>query len=240
MAGPRVRGRQRVPHEPPVPPGPGVERLIGNAQTNVPGSLTSALVRQPSGLLLLDEIEKAPPAIFNLFLTLLDEGHITDAFNKVVSARHTFVVATSNAGSEYIKSLVDQSVTGEELQKKVVDHVLSEHHFSPEFLNRFDGVVVYEPLTKEELLAVAKLMIGHISEQMKTKGIAIDFSPEVFVKVVDEGFDPALGARPMRRAIELSLGDFLAKAVIQGEIESGDSAVVSVHPETNSFILNKH
>ncbi len=218
----------------------GLERLIGNAQTNMPGSLTSALVRQPSGLLLLDEIEKAPPAIFNLFLTLLDEGHITDAFNKVVSARHTFVVATSNAGSEYIKSLVDQSITGEELQKKVIDHVLSEHHFSPEFLNRFDGVVVYEPLTKEELLSVAKLMIGHISEQMKTKGIAIDFSPEVFVKVVDEGFDPSLGARPMRRAIELSLGDFLAKAVIQGEIESGDTAVVSVHPETNSFILNKH
>jgi ATP-dependent Clp protease ATP-binding subunit ClpC len=215
----------------------GLERLIGNASTNTPGTLTTALQRQPSGLLLLDEIEKASPAIFNLFLSLLDEGKITDAFGKSVSARHTFVVATSNAGSEYIRSLVGQSVEGEQLQKQVLDHVLTEHLFSPEFLNRFDGVVVYEPLTEEELTGVARLMLSGVQAQMKEKGIALTFVDAVYTKVAHDGYDPALGARPMRRTIELTIGDMLAQALLRSEIKPGDEVLLTVDSSTANFVL---
>ncbi len=218
----------------------GLERLIGNASTNTPGTLTSALQKQPAGLLLLDEIEKATPAIFNLFLSLLDEGHITDAFGKTISARHTFVVATSNAGSEYIRSLVGQSVEGEEMQKKVLNHVLEAHLFSPEFLNRFDGVVVYQPLTEEELMGVAHLMLSGVATQMKEKGINLSFEEEVYVKVAHDGYDPALGARPMRRTIELSIGDLLAQSLLKGEIKPGDTILLSVDPSTGNFVLKQN
>src|SRR3990172_9326995 len=113
----------------------GLSRLIGSVQQNLPGALTTAIKNRPTSLLLLDEIEKAPPQIYNLLLTLLDEGFITDAFNRKIICQHLFVIATSNAGSEYIRQLVSQGITGDRLQKTVIDYVQKIGTFSPEFLN---------------------------------------------------------------------------------------------------------
>lgn len=217
----------------------GVERLIGNAGKSTPGVLTTALKNNPACLLLLDEIEKAPPAVFNLFLALLDEGHITDAFGKNVSASHAFVIATSNAGSEYIREAVKTQTSKEVLQKNVLDHILSDRVFSPEFLNRFDGVVVYEPLTEEHLRAIAVLQLKKLAAQMKEKGVVLNFSDNVYEKVVHDGYDPALGARPMRRTIELALGDFIAKALLKGEIREGDSIQISADGGPSGFVWEK-
>jgi len=135
----------------------GLGRLIGSVEKNLPGALTSAIKNKPASLLLLDELEKATPEIYNLFLTLLDEGQMTDAFGKKINCRHLFVIGTSNAGAEYVRKLVRRGAKPDELQKLVVEHVLQKTIFSPEFLNRFDGVVVYEPLRREDLVKIARL-----------------------------------------------------------------------------------
>lgn len=219
--------------------GEAVERLIGNAGKNIPGLLTTAIKNNPACLLLLDEIEKAPSAVFNLFLSLLDEGRITDAFGKSISASHIFVIATSNAGSEYIREAVQNENDKELLQKKVLDYIMEERVFTPEFLNRFDGVVVYEPLTQVQLKEVAKRLLVRVTRDIKAKGIIVDFDESVYEKVVEEGYDPALGARPMRRMIELKLGDVLAQGILSNEIEAGDHIVVRADSGTAGFVWSK-
>lgn len=200
----------------------GLERLIGSATRGSQGELTTALKNNPACLLLIDEIEKAPKEVLNIFLSLLDEGRVTDAFGKSVIAQNVFVIATSNAGSEYIRTLVTSKANPDELQKKVVDHVLENKFFSPEFINRFDGVVVYEPLTKEHMKEVAKKMLSHVVGSLKTKNIELSVSEKVYEKVAADGYDPALGARPMRRLVELQIGDLLAKVMLSGEVVQGD------------------
>jgi len=142
----------------------GLERLIGSVGRNMPGALTSAIKNRPASLLLLDEIEKATPEIYNLFLALLDEGVITDAFGKKINCRHLFVIGTSNAGAEYIRKLVSKTTMPDDLQKLAVEHVLQKQIFSPEFLNRFDGVVVYEPLKHEDLVKIARILLTEMAD----------------------------------------------------------------------------
>lgn len=216
-----------------------IERLIGNAGKNIPGVLTTALKNNPACLLLLDEIEKAPSAVFNLFLSLLDEGRITDAFGRIISASHVFVIATSNAGSEYIREVVQKKLDKESLQKRVLDYVLEKRLFTPEFLNRFDGVVVYEPLNQTQLKEVAKRLLKRVSADMREKGIIVDFDESVYEKVVEEGYDPALGARPMRRMIELKLGDVLAQGVLASEIQEGDHIIMRSDGGSAGFVWSK-
>lgn len=204
----------------------GLERLIGTAAGGEPGGMTTAIKNRPASLLLLDEIEKAPAAVFNLFLTLLDEGMMTDAMGRKINCRHLFVVATSNAGAEYIRKLVSKGVKGEELQRKVVDYVLKKQIFSPEFVNRFDGTVVYEPLGKSELTKIAQLMVDQLAKNLKEKGVGVEFNEEALTRLVELGYDPAFGARPMRRVIEIEAGDMIGKAILAGEIKGGDEIVV--------------
>lgn len=219
--------------------GEAIERLIGNAGKNIPGALTTAIKNNPACLLLLDEIEKAPAAVFNLFLSLLDEGRITDAFGKSISASHVFVIATSNAGSEYIREVVKEENNKELLQKKVLEYVMESHVFSPEFLNRFDGVVVYEPLTPTQLKEVAKRLLQYVARDMKQKGIIVEFEDSVYEKVVEDGYDASLGARPMRRMIELKLGDVLARGILSNEIGQGDHIKVISDNSTAGFGWSK-
>jgi len=170
----------------------------------------------------LDEIEKAKSDVYNLFLSLLDEGVITDAFGKKIICRHLFVIGTSNAGAEYIRQLVKKGTRGSELQESVVNHILSERLFSPEFLNRFDGVVVYEPLRKEDLVKIAHLMLSDLAENLKKKNIYMEVSNESAQKLAVDGFDPAFGARPMKRMVNLQIGDLIGNAILAGDIGSGD------------------
>jgi len=216
----------------------GVERLIGSVVNNRPGLLTKEIKNKPASLLLLDEIEKAPKEIYNLFLTLLDEGYISDSSGEKVVCRHLFVVVTSNAGANFIRENIKKGVRGEELQKKVMEYVQKEGIYSPEFLNRFDGVVVFEPLTKENLVLIAKLMLEELKKNLMEKNINLDYDDEVVKKMVEDGFDVEFGARPMRRVAELVLGDLIGAAILKNEIKSGDRVKLSVN-EVNKFVLYK-
>jgi ATP-dependent Clp protease ATP-binding subunit ClpC len=191
----------------------GVDILLGSAVRSTPGLLTLQLSNHPASLVLFDELEKAPKEVVNLLLALLEEGQITDHTGKKVVATHSFFIATSNAGAEQIRQLVNAGKSGEELQKEIVDHVMSERIFSPELLNRFDGVVVYEPLSREHLIEVARRTVAKTILDPKNLGpskITVDES--VYEKIAKDGYEPSLGARPVRRLVELEVGDVLAKA----------------------------
>jgi len=169
----------------------------------------------------LDEIEKSSKDVFNLFLSLLDEGEMKDAFGKTIIGRHLFIIGTSNAGAEYIRQLVSRGVRGEELQTKVVNHVLEKGIFSPEYLNRFDGVVVFEPLRKEDLVKIARLQLQGLALNLKKKNILLQVTDEAAQKLAEDGYDPAFGARPMKRIINLVLGDLIGRAILSKELKEG-------------------
>lgn len=215
----------------------GLERLIGSVDKNLPGALTTAIQKNPSCLLLLDEVEKAPAGIHNLLLALLDEGEITDAFDRTIKAHNIFVVATSNAGAEQIRQLVQQDIKGDELQNLAVDYVMQQQIFSPELINRFDGVVVYEPLSKEHLYKVAGILTKELASNLMEKNIYITFSEEAIRKIADEGYDPAFGARPMRRLIELQVGDMLGRAILENEINPGAHVTILPGEGKNEYSL---
>ena len=216
----------------------GMERLIGSVSNNQPGILTTEIKNKPASLLLLDEIEKAPKEIYNLFLTMLDEGYINSANGDKVSCRHLFVVATSNAGAIFVREQVKNGITGDELQKRVVEYIQKEGIFSPEFLNRFDGVVVFEPLIREDLTLIAKLILDELRHNLIKKNINLDFSEEVVEKLAKDGFDVEFGARPMRRIVELVLGDLIGIAILKNEIRAGDRIKLIVN-EDDKFVIEK-
>ena len=217
----------------------GLSRLIGSIDNNQPGVLTTAISNRPASLLLLDEIEKAPKEVYNLFLTMLDEGYINDAKGNKVDCRHLFIVATSNAGSKFIREEVMNEVTGEELQKKVVDYVQKEGHYSPEFLNRFDGVVVFKPLSSQSLIKVAGLMLEDFKENLLKKNINISFDESVARKLAKDGYNVEFGARPMRRIVDLVLGDFIGTAIIKQEIMAGDKIMLMGGESKDEYKLKK-
>ena len=217
----------------------GLERLIGSAGKNLPGALTTAIKNRPASLLLLDEIEKASKEIYNLFLALLDEGVITDAFGKRIIGRHLFVIGTSNAGAEFIRQSVQKGVRGEDLQKEVLNYVMEKELFSPEFINRFDGVVVYEPLRKEHLVKIAKLMLNDLSENLKVKGIGFTATEETYEKLATDGYEPAFGARPMKRLVNINLGDLISRAILSGEIKEGDKIELIPGAKKDEFLFKK-
>lgn len=135
--------------------------------------------------------------------------------------------------------MVNSGVDKKELQNKVVDYVLKEGLFAPEFLNRFDGVVVFNPLSQEDLVKVAKLMLLELVQNLKMKGIKLEISDEAAEKLARDGYEPAFGARPMRRIINVTLGDLFGKAVLSGKIKSGDLVRLEVNPQDNNFIIKK-
>lgn len=217
----------------------GLERLIGSVRKNLPGALTTAIKNKPASLVLLDEIEKASKEIYNLFLSLLDEGIITDAFGRKIICRNLFIIGTSNAGAEYVRQLVGKGIKGEELQREVINYCLEKEIFSPEFLNRFDGVVVYEPLRKEDLVKIANLMLMELAENLRMKNVYLSFGEDVIKKLAYDGFDPSFGARPMRRIVNLTLGDLISRAILRGEIKQGDKVQLVAGESKNEFKLEK-
>ncbi|KKR10441.1 MAG: clp protease ATP binding subunit [Candidatus Woesebacteria bacterium GW2011_GWA1_39_21] len=217
----------------------GFERLIGSVSSNLPGALTTAIKNKPASLLLLDEIEKATRDINNLFLTLLDEGTITDALGRSVSGRHLFVIATSNAGAEFVRELVSKGVSGEALQKETVEYVLKKNYFSPEFLNRFDGVVVYEPLNHEHLVQISKLILEDLGKSLSKKDITLEIRQDTAEKLATEGYEPAFGARPIRRIVDLYIADIIGKAILEDKITAGDRISIFPTDKKLEFYLEK-
>lgn len=181
------------------------------------GQLTEAVRRRPYSVVLLDEVEKAHPQVFNLFLQIFDEGRLTDSKGVTVDFRNTIIIMTSNLGSEVIQ---EHAGNKEEINKKVWE--LLHRSFKPELLNRLDDVIVYNPLTAKEIVEIAKLQLQKVQERMRENNIDLEVSDDVALYFAEEGFDPVFGARPLRRLIEEKLVDEIAMRIIENKIKPGD------------------
>ncbi|NDJ18427.1 ATP-dependent Clp protease ATP-binding subunit [Myxacorys almedinensis] len=218
-----------------------VSKLIGSPPGYIGydegGQLTEAVRRHPYTVLLLDEIEKAHPDVFNMLLQLLDDGRLTDAKGRTVSFKNTVLIMTSNLGSKVIEkggTGLGFEMTAESSEMAVYgrirDRVNDElkNYFRPEFLNRLDETIVFHPLSRAEVAQIADLMIQDAAQRIADQGITLQVSDRFKARVVAEGFDPSYGARPLRRAIARLLEDSLAEAILAGQIQAGDAAIVDV------------
>lgn len=206
-----------------------LNRLLGSVEINMTGQLINKVKENPYALLLLDEIEKAHPSVLDLFLQILDEGWVTDAFGKKINFRNLIIIATSNAGSNFIKDSVESGMDAQEIQSKLLDFVIRENIFRPEFLNRFEGVIFFHPLSREEIFKVAELQLLRYSIQLRrVENIDIQFDPEIINFVVEKGYDQKFGARSIDRFIQDRIGDKVVKKLINQEVRKGDQLIFSL------------
>lgn len=199
----------------------GIQKLIGSYAAHRQGTLATALRQSPFSVLLFDEFEKSSKAVINLFLQILDEGFFSDAFGKRVHARDAIIIATSNAGSNLIWDLIKAGKDPSALQKEVVDFIRKEGVFSPEILNRFDAIVVYHPLAAGQLKEIAKSLLEELARRLKDKDITFMITSELIDKVAEIGYDPVMGARPMRRAIADRVEEAISRKILAGELDRG-------------------
>lgn len=211
-----------------------ISRLIGAPGQE--GLLTTPVRENPFSLILLDEIEKAHSNILNLFLQVLDEGHLTDGQGRKVDFKNSIIIATSNAGYQVILDALKEKIEWSEVKQKLLDFLFAEGIFRPEFINRFDGVVIFKPLSKENLLDISELLLQKLKQNLKEKGIEFVISLPLKEKIVEIGYDPVFGARQMRRAIQDRVESVLAKAILEGKLKRGDR--VKVNPEDFSLEIN--
>jgi len=206
----------------------GIEKLIGSRDAHDPGILTSRLREKPFSLLLFDEFEKASREVHNLFLQILDEGLFSDGAGKRVSARETMIIVTSNAGANIIWDLLKEGREVADIEGRVIDAIRRERIFAPELLNRFDATIVYRPLDKAELARVAMLLLQDLTARLQKQEIIFEPTPELAAKVVEIGYDPTFGARPMRRAVADRVEQVIAKKILEGTLKRGDTFRFSV------------
>lgn len=198
-----------------------IARLIGSA-SGQEGLLTTQVRENPFSLVLLDEIEKAHPNILNLFLQVLDEGHLTDGMGRKTDFRNTIIIATSNAGYKIIlKALKDGSST-EKTKTILLDDLFQKGTFRPEFINRFDAVVLFKPLTKKNLLDIVGLQLEKIKKGLAEKNIDFVITPQIKERIVEIGYDITFGARNIKRAIQSKVEHSLAEALLRSQIKRGD------------------
>ncbi len=190
------------------------------------GQLTEKIRRHPYSVILLDEIEKAHPDIFNMLLQILDDGRITDSHGKTVSFENTIIIMTSNAGSSLSSNIAGFGEGSSANTRLKIDRALKEM-FRPEFLNRIDEIVVFNELTKEELSDIIMLMTKELSLGLKEKGIVLEITKAAKEIILKEAYDPKYGARPLRRYIERHIEDAIAQALIEGRICAGNTAVIN-------------
>ncbi|HQD97085.1 MAG TPA: ATP-dependent Clp protease ATP-binding subunit, partial [Propionicimonas sp.] len=201
------------------------------------GQLTEKVRRKPFSVVLFDEIEKAHPDIFNSLLQILDEGRLTDAQGRVVDFKNTVIVMTTNLGTRDISKSVnlgfsqssDEVGSYEKMKAKVTDEL--KQHFRPEFLNRVDEIVVFHQLTSEDIERIVGLMVAEIEVRLRDKDMGIELTPAAKSLIAKRGFDPVLGARPLRRAIQRDIEDILAEKILFGDIHPGEIVVVDVAEE---------
>ncbi|ARI82616.1 ATP-dependent Clp protease ATP-binding subunit [Microcystis sp. LEGE 00066] len=217
-----------------------VSKLIGAPPGyigyNEGGQLTEAVRRQPYRVVLFDEIEKAHPDVFNLLLQLLEDGRLTDSQGRRVDFKNTLIIMTSNIGSKVIekggKSLGFEMADdfAQSRYQQISNRVTEElkQYFRPEFLNRLDEIIVFRQLTREEVTQIADILIADIAKQLTEKGISVEVTAAFKDLVINEGYDPSYGARPLRRALTRRLEDSLAVAMLSGKVNSGDHALLDV------------
>ncbi|MDF1497634.1 MAG: ATP-dependent Clp protease ATP-binding subunit [Patescibacteria group bacterium] len=203
-----------------------IGRMIGIPGDERGGLLTEAVRKRPFTIVLLDEIEKANPDILTLFLQVMDDGRLTDSVGRTIDFTNTIVIMTSNAGTSYIQSAVADGESMDKIKTNLLERELKSY-FRPEFLNRFDGIIVYKPLTRDEVVQIAWLMLGSISRTLEAKGMNFRAEDQAVEDLADAGFDPAFGARPMRRVIQDRVETPLADILLKGEVARHDTVVLN-------------
>lgn len=199
-----------------------VARMIGAPGDDRGGLLTEAVRKKPFTIVLLDEIEKAHPDILTLFLQVMDDGRLTDGIGRTIDFTNTIVIMTSNAGTSYIQSAVSERQSIERIKTALMEREL-KGIFRPEFLNRFDGVIVFKPLTRDEVVQIAWLMVNRIGKQLEAKGLKFRADDTAVEDLADAGFDPAFGARPLRRVIQDRVENQLADLLLRNEATRRDT-----------------
>ena len=209
-----------------------VARLIGAPPGYVGfeegGQLTEAVRRRPHAVILFDEVEKAHPEVFNAFLQILDDGRLTDSQGRTVDFRNTVIIMTSNIGSPDILARTDQAPWSE-VEASVIRQV--KEHFRPEFLNRIDETIVFRPLAREELLQIVDLQLERVSALAEERGIHLEVTDEAKAFIAEEGYEPAFGARPLKRAVQRHVQDPLAMLLLEGGLPESSTVVVELSPE---------
>lgn len=204
-----------------------VSRLVGAPPGYVGyeqgGQLTEAVRRRPYSVILLDEIEKAHPEVFDVLLQLLDDGRLTDGQGRTVDFRNTILILTSNLGSQF---LVDQNLSWEEKERSVQD--LVRQAFKPEFVNRLDDIVVFSALSQDELGEIVELYIGRLQTRLSERRLELAVTPDARAWLADRGYDPIYGARPLRRLMQKEIDDRLATALLAGDVHDGDTVRVDL------------
>lgn len=204
-----------------------IARLLGSPKEE--GLLTTPVRENPFSLVLLDEIEKAHPNVLNLFLQVLEEGHLTDGLGRKVDFKNTIIVATSNAGSEIIRRDIQDDKKMDMIKDDLLDAIFKENIFRPEFVNRFDSVVVFAPLTKENLLDIADILLKKLKKNLAEKNIEFIITPELKQRVVDLSYNPVFGAREMKRIIQDKIENILAVAILREDLKADDK--VEIQPK---------
>ena len=203
-----------------------VSRLIADGARD-PMSLTAQVMKQPFSVVLLDEIEKAAPEVLTTLLQLLDEGILRDEKNREISFRDAIVIATSNAGAERIREYIERGYQVEQFEKQFTDELINSGQFRPEFLNRFDEIVVFRPFTKPELIQVCDLILAGVNKTLEPQKVSVTVDDEAKQILVEHGYDPRLGARPMRRVVQKTVENTVAKQMLSGSVNPGDTIVIT-------------
>ncbi len=213
-----------------------VARLVGAPPGYVGyeegGQLTEAVRRRPYSVILFDEIEKAHPDVFNILLQILEDGRLTDGQGRTVDFRNTVIIMTSNLGSHILQ---DQSLTEEDKEKAVLEAV--RHNFRPEFLNRVDEIIIFKPLTREQIKHIVNIQLERLRKRLSERRITLQLTPAALDLIANEGYDPVFGARPLKRVIQRRIQDPLAMAVLDGKFREGDTVLVDA--EKGELVLRK-
>jgi ATP-dependent Clp protease ATP-binding subunit ClpC len=218
-----------------------VAKLIGSPPGYVGfeegGQLTETIRRQPYSVILLDEIEKAHPDVFNILLQILEDGRLTDAKGRTVDFKNAILIATSNIGSDKILDFINKKVkkVGEwaKLKSDLVDDLKSE--FRPEFINRLDDIIVFHALNKKQLKKIARLLLDRVGQLVTAQDMDIEFGDDVVRKIADIGYEPEFGARPMRRAIQKEIENKLSELMLKDEFSEGDKIKAKVEDGEIAF-----
>lgn len=215
-----------------------VARLIGAPPGYVGyeegGYLTEAVRRKPYSVLLLDEVEKAHPDVFNILLQVLDDGRLTDGQGRTVDFRNTVVVMTSNLGSDRIQSMSEAGESQYEAMKAAVMDVVGQH-FRPEFINRIDEAVVFHPLGRDQIRGIAQLQLALLSKRLKERELSLHLDDAVMEKILEAGYDPVYGARPLKRAVQQIVENPLAQAILAGKFGPGDKIAAVLNGSDIAF-----
>ena len=216
-----------------------VARLIGSPPGYVGfeegGRLTEAVRRKPYSVILLDEIEKAHPDVFNVMLQVFDDGRLTDGKGRTVDFKNTVIIMTSNIASHQIQQLTEESGADWEIEAHVKDAL--KQLFKPEFLNRIDEIIVFHMLRKEDLRKIVDIQLNYLAERLDSRNIQVEFTEGAREQIMDEGYDPAFGARPLKRTIQQQLENPLAAELLAGKFADGDK--IRIDADARKFTFEK-